>query len=178
MSITLILGPMFSSKSTTLLSYERRFIILNKKYLCINHSFDTRYNDEGKITTHDGSSSSGANTVIHDLSMLNDNEIEQFEALIIDECQFFDDIDTFAEKWANKGKTIICAGLNSDFKKEQFENISKLISKSDKIIHLNSICNKCGMDAPFSKRIIENEEKTVIGGIESYVPRCRKCFNL
>jgi len=49
--ITLIIGPMFSSKSTTLLSFERRFIILKKKYLCINHSFDTRYNDEGKITT-------------------------------------------------------------------------------------------------------------------------------
>ena len=175
--ITLIIGPMFSSKSTTLLSFERRFIILKKKYLCINHSFDTRYNDEGKITTHDGTSStSGSNTVCHELSHLKDEELNEFEAFIIDESQFFDDIDIFADKWANLGKIIVCAGLNSDFKKEPFENISKLLAKADKVIHLNSICEKCGSDAPFTKRTIQNAEKTLIGGIESYVPRCRKCF--
>ena len=174
--ITLIIGPMFSSKSTTLLSFERRFIILKKKYLCINHSFDTRYNDEGKITTHDGCSSPGHNTICHDLFHLNDDELDQFEAFIIDESQFFDDIDEFADKWANRGKTIVCAGLNSDFKKEPFENISKLLAKADKVIHLNSICDKCGSDAPFTKRTIHSDEKTLIGGIESYVPRCRKCF--
>ena len=59
MSIDLIIGPMFSGKTTTLLSYEKKFQVTKKKYLCINHSFDTRYTKEGKLATHDGQVSSG-----------------------------------------------------------------------------------------------------------------------
>ena len=47
MSIELIIGPMFSGKSTMLLAFEKKFEVSKKKYICINHSFDTRYSNEG-----------------------------------------------------------------------------------------------------------------------------------
>ena len=175
--ITLILGPMFSSKSTTLLSFERRFRILKRNFVCINHSFDKRYNENGVIATHDKITSQNSHNVqCSSLNELDNDYLNQFDCFLIDESQFFDNINIFAEKWANLGKTIVCAGLNSDFQKQPFDNISKLIPVADKIIHLKSICEKCGEDAPFSKRIVNSDEKTLIGGIESYAPRCRKCF--
>ena len=177
--ITLIVGPMFSGKSTMLLTYERRFNIIKKNVITINHSFDTRYSSECKITTHNLLSSScinhitaGSNT---ELDKYNDL-FETMDVIIIDEVQFFSGISEFVNKWALKGKYIVCAGLNSDYKMDPFPYMSSLFSVADKIIHLCSTCSKCGEDAPFTQRLTEDKTVNVVGGIDTYEPRCRKCF--
>lgn len=49
--IELIIGPMFSGKSTELLRRLNRYEIAGKKCLKIKHSSDTRYSFDS-ITTH------------------------------------------------------------------------------------------------------------------------------
>jgi thymidine kinase len=61
---------------------------------------------------------------------------------------------------------------------EPFHNMSNVISRSDKIVQLVSICQVCYNDAPFTKRISNEEEVNVVGGSDKYSPRCRKCFNI
>jgi thymidine kinase len=177
MTITLITGSMMAGKSTMLLMYEKRFKNSNKSYILINHSFDDRYSSEGKIASHDGKCSDGELFRCQKLSELEKQIpeiIEKVDCMIIDEVQFFDDIEEFCRKWGNS-KIIICAGLNSDYRMKAFPNLLKIVPMSDKIIHLTAIC-ECGADAPFTKRITEEKEDIVIGGSDKYKPVCRECF--
>jgi thymidine kinase len=200
MSITLIIGSMYSGKSTTLLSYEKKFTVAKKNFVCINHSFDTRYRDEvsgrsqrdqdpkipndesfGSIITHDNIKSSSKTIICQNLHSLNSIlDLNELDAMIIDEIQFFErnDCISFLEEWANKGKIIICGGLSGNFKKEPFETVSNIISIADHIIHLKSICSVCGNDGIYSKRLSKNEDLIVVGSDDIYQPRCRKCFSL
>jgi thymidine kinase len=178
MSIELIIGPMFSGKSTMLLSFEKKFEVSKKKYICINHSFDTRYSNEGKIATHDGKLSNGKHISVGKLKFISSVELIEYDAFIIDEVQFFEDIDIFVDFWSSKGKTIICAGLNSDYKMKPFEPINSLISKADTIHHLKAICTDCGKEAPFTQRCIKSDEQTLVGSSDIYLPKCRGCHKV
>ena len=51
-SVALILGPMFSGKSTELLRRIRRYTVAQRKCLVVKYSRDTRYSTE-KMSTHD-----------------------------------------------------------------------------------------------------------------------------
>jgi thymidine kinase len=175
MTVITVCGPMFSGKSSYLLEYEKKCIISKRKYILVNHSSDTRYSSNN-ISTHNGKSGVGISYSVSILSDLEYTIVNETQVIIIDECQFFNDVSIFLDKWGND-KTIICGGLNSTFKLEPFPNMSEVISRSDKIIHLTSICQLCGDDAPFTKRISNEVEVNIVGGIDKYVPRCRKCFN-
>jgi thymidine kinase len=178
MTITLITGSMMAGKSTMLLMYEKRFKNSKKSYILINHSFDDRYSSDGKIASHDGKYSDGQLFRCKSLNEL-ENEIsdvlKDVDCIIIDEVQFFDDIEDFCRKWGDS-KILICAGLNSDYRMRSFPNLLKVVPMADKIIHLTAIC-ECGSDASFSARISEETEDIVIGGAEKYKPVCRECFN-
>lgn len=178
MSVELIIGPMFSGKSTMLLTFEKKFEVSKKKYICINHSFDKRYSDQGKISTHDGKVSSGNHISVSKLKNINSIDLIEYDAFIIDEVQFFEDVDDFVDFWSSKGKIIICAGLNSDYKMKPFEPINSLISKADNIRHLKAICTDCGKDAPFTQRCIKSEEQTLVGSSDIYLPKCRGCHKV
>lgn len=179
--ITLICGPMFSGKSSMLISHERKLHFANKNYVTINHSFDNRYSDDCKITTHDKIHSQCKKHItassIEELEKYSEL-FESIDAIIIDEVQFFNDISIFVGKWASKGKTVVCAGLNGDYKMNPFPSMVNLFSIADKITHSCAICVKCGADAPFTARIIKNDSVNLVGGSETYEPRCRKCFSL
>lgn len=51
--LELILGPMFSGKSTELMRKVKRYQFANKKCLVINYANDNRYSDENYVSTHD-----------------------------------------------------------------------------------------------------------------------------
>ena len=51
--ITLIIGPMFSGKSTELAKRINRYNIKQKKTVIVRFSRDTRYTTEDKLITHD-----------------------------------------------------------------------------------------------------------------------------
>lgn len=52
-SIELILGPMFSGKSTELIRRIRRLTVASKKCLVVKYFRDVRYTKDFKISTHD-----------------------------------------------------------------------------------------------------------------------------
>jgi thymidine kinase len=174
--IITIIGCMFSSKTTTLLSYERKFNILGKKICMIKHSFDTRYTSENKIINHDGQNSLYSDIYTsYSLNSIAD-KIQNYDCILIDEGQFFPDLKDFCKQAQNK--TIVIAGLLSDYKKDPFQPINDILSMSDKIIHLTALCTKCGDDAPITSRIIQNHSQTLVGSSDMYEPRCGKCHTV
>lgn len=175
--IVTVIGPMFSSKTTTLFMYEKKFFILKKKICMIKHSIDTRYSPESKIINHDGYQSTHSDIFI--TSHLSDiiDKVSTYDCILIDEGQFFPDLKSFCVMFA-KTKQIVIAGLLSDFKKEAFQPISDVLPISDKIIHLSALCTLCGEKAPFTSRLVSSNSQTLIGSSESYEPRCGNCHTI
>jgi thymidine kinase len=54
----------------------------------------------------------------------------------------------------------------------------ELIPYADSCIKLNALCSKCkdGTNASFTHRIIHSNEQILIGGSDTYIPLCRKCY--
>lgn len=175
--IITIIGPMFSSKTTTLLTYERRFNILKKKILVVKNAIDTRYTEDNKIVSHDGTECISSSVLICSKLMNICNEVDKYDCILVDEGQFFPDLKEFCDKYA-KSKYIVIAGLLSDFEMKPFQPIIEVLPISDKVIHLSALCSKCGDDAPFSARIINSNSQTLVGSSEMYEPRCRKCHTI
>ena len=170
--ITLILGPMFSGKSSYLLITEHKAMIANKKVVWFKHSIDTRY-DEAIIINHDKKQSK-SKVIVTDKLLNNDEYIKNASIILIDEGQFFEDILEFCKN--NRDKQIFISALSGDFQKEMFKPIVDIIPFVDKIIHQTAICKLCGEDAPFTQRLTANKNQTVVGGIDDYEPRCYKCY--
>ena len=181
MSLSLITGCMFSGKTTLLLSIVKKYKDSGKKIMGINFNKNSRYNTQ-KIITHNQETFNFDSEV--SVSNLNNIIIDEYyssykisDVIAIDEIQFYPDAYKFIVDCINKdNKIVICSGLNGDFNKKPFEQISKLMSEADEIYHLKSRC-KCGKYAIFSKRIINSTEKILIGGLDSYVATCRECYN-
>lgn len=175
--LELIIGPMFSGKSTYLINKYKFYLLNNKKILSIKPLIDNRYITD-KIVTHTQEFIDCK--IINKLSDINNNDLLLYDVLIIDEGQFFNDLKNIIIEWINKYNLhIIISGLNSDYKKEKIGQILDLIPYCDNCIKLNSTCNKCndGTIAPFTYRIIKSEEQILIGGTDIYIPVCRKHYD-
>ena len=174
--IQLILGPMFSGKSSELIKLIRRFNVKKQKTIVVKFSFDNRYSFENEcnVTTHDKFTYPAIKcTKLSEVKSI----LDEHDVIGIDEGQFFPDLMSVCEDLANKGKNIVISALNANYKRESFESILNIFPKCEKIINLQSICYFCNEDAPFTLRTVNNTDEVLIGGIESYKPVCRVCYN-
>ena len=173
--IEMIIGPMYSGKTTELLRRSRRYFYSGKKCLLIKHSDDTRYDDNNNIVTHDTVKCPAIKTdLLSNIETIRD--FNTVDVICIDEIQFYPDATEMCDKWANMGKIIIAAGLISNFMREPFEQVSNLLAKADDITHLKAVCTNTGLDAPFTRRISKEKQIKVIGGCEKYIAASRKAY--
>lgn len=169
MSINLICGPMYSGKTSELCRRYKRYKLAGKKCILVKYQKDDRYNKK-KISTHDNNNYEAISCIL-----LNniENIIKEYEVICIDEIQFYKDAMIYCDKWANNGKIIEVCGLNGDFRREPFEQISLLIPKVENITFLTAIDEKNGIEASFTKRITNSQETELIGGKETYIASSR-----
>ena len=178
--IGLILGPMFAGKTSELLRNHRRFNFANLKCLLLKSDIDNRYSDT-QVQTHDNVVEIAMST-----KLLKDVQMDAYDVILIDEGQFFADIAECAEEWANDGKIVIIAALDSDFQRKPFGNIHNLLCKAEYVVKLSAVCIKCKKSAHFTARIPSTnklfnsdgtEQQLQVGGREAYIPVCRLCHN-
>lgn len=170
--IELILGPMFSGKSTRLIEQMRKYVYKAKKTIMVKYYADQRYSEKSEVVTHDLIKYDSINCKL----LRNSFEtFKQYDVIGIDEGQFFADLVEVCEELALMGKIILIAALNGDFRMEPFPVIQRIISKSDKIKLLKAYCFNCHKDAKFSLRIVQSNETVLIGAGEAYKPACREC---
>ncbi len=170
--IELILGPMFSGKSTRLIEVIRKYTYKAKKTIMVKFYADKRYSEKSEVVTHDLIKYDSI-----DCKKLRDSIdlLQKYDVIGIDEGQFFPDLVEACEELALAKKIIIIAALNGDFRMEPFPVISKIIAKADKIKLLKAYCFNCHKDAKFSLRIVQSNETVLIGAGEAYKPACREC---
>ncbi len=171
-TIELIIGPMFSGKSTRLIGLIRKYSYKAKKTIMIKFFADNRYSEKSEVVTHDLQKYDSINC-----KNLKDHfeELKKYDVIGIDEGQFFPDLVEVCQELALLKKTIIVAALNGDFRMEPFPVVANLIPRADKIKLLNAYCFKCHKDAKFTLRIVQSNETVLIGAGEAYKPACREC---
>jgi thymidine kinase len=174
-SINIIIGCMFSGKSTETIRLIRRYKTMgNKNILVINHALDTRYG-ESVISSHDKVQLKCLS--LKKLSDIQeDSEYKNSDVIFIEEGQFFKDLFDFVTNAADVDKkTIYVTGLDGDFKREMFGDICRLIPHAENITKLKALCAICkdGTLANFTKRIVSDTKQELIGTDNMYIPTCR-----
>lgn len=175
-SIEVIFGPMFSSKTSTLLKRYRKYKLMNKKCILIKYCDDTRYDKTG-ISTHDLNVQQ--NDVVQAKYKLFElkEECEKADMIGIDEGQFYTDIVEFCEYFANLGKIIVVSALDGNYLREPFNDILRLVPISEKIKKKSAICSVCKNNyASFTMKKIDDNNIELIGGEDIYSPVCRNCY--
>ena len=192
----IIIGNMKSGKTKYLIDTYNKCRFCNINAIAINHNLDTRYDVE-MMTSHDGLKISCIKTSnLMDL-YIDKNEIIELsdyvsiprfqekysiyncDTVLINEAQFFPDLDEFVKKMLEQKKKVYVCGLDGDFERKKFGQILDLIPLCDDVIKLKSFCDLCkdGTLGIFSKRITTEKEQTVIG-TDNYLSVCRECYDL
>lgn len=170
----LIIGPMFSGKTTELLRISKRLKSIQLKVLLLNYNEDTRYSST-EMSTHDKTGLPC--TFVNKLCEIED--ISEFDVICINESQFFEDLVPFCKKALLLNKNIYACGLDGDYKQEKFGHLLDLIPLSNSITKLHAFCSVCknGTPAHFTKRICNNNEQKLIG-TDEYIPVCRQHLSI
>lgn len=165
--IEIILGPMFSGKSSELLRRTNRFKAVGKKIFLINHSFDVRTDDY--IKTHTNNKEKAVKTEFL-LPLLNHPDYLEADVIGIDEAQFFTDLFDFIKIAERHDKFFFIAGLDGNYKREPMGDILRIIPYCDDVIKLKAMdmIDKDGSEAIFTKKIIKDENSLVLIGAEEY----------
>lgn len=178
--LEIILGSMFSGKTSRLVEIYKQCKFCNIPVLVVNHSCDNRYDDE-LLSTHDKVKIPCIKTnslyeFWYKYYLDNDN-IKKAEVILINEGQFFSDLYEVVDDMLQKGKKVYVCGLDGDFKRHKFGQMLDLIPLCDKVTKLTSLCSICKNGTPgiFSKRITTEKEQTIVGS-DNYIPVCRICY--
>ena len=189
--LELILGPMYSGKTSRII-YLYEYCIEHKISVCvINHALDKRYS-ENMLSTHDGKMIPCVN--VHNLNDIYNNPInarliKYSKIVLINEGQFFKDLLEFTNNLLDTNtpdrfKQVYICGLDGDFKRNKFGQLLDLIPYCDNVTKLHSICKRClnndgqnndGLNAIFSHRVTGEKDQTLIGS-SAYIPLCRSCY--
>ncbi len=176
--LELILGPMFSGKTSTLKKIYDQCMYCNIPIMVINYEADNRYCDASFMSTHDKIMIPCVKgTTITEILEQNKEKVEESEVILINEGQFFKDIDSVIHLVEDLHKRIYICGLDGDFKKNKIGGLLDLIPHCDNVYKLKSLCSECRNGKPglFSYRITDETDQVVIG-VENYKPVCRACF--
>lgn len=180
--IEIICGSMFSGKTEEMIRRLRRAVIARQQVQAFKPAIDSRYHVE-KVTSHDGLHFQ-AQPVSQSKDILIAVDVET-DVVAIDEVQFFDsDIIMVCETLADRGKRVICAGLDQDFRGLPFGPMPELLARAEDVSKLHAICVVCGEDASRTQRLIEgnpaafDDPVVLVGAAEVYEARCRKCHQI
>ncbi len=181
--VEVIAGSMFSGKSEELIRRVRRSMIAKKRVQVFKSHLDTRYSGVFSVGSHDGRT---VEAVPVDSAAQVAIRLDPFAQVVaIDEVQFLDDgIVDVANDLAERGRRVILAGIDSDFRGEPFGPMPQLMCLAEVVDKLHAICVLCGAPASRNQRLIDGQPahydspQIMVGGTESYEARCRACHKV
>jgi thymidine kinase len=180
--IEVITGVMFSGKSEELIRRVRRAVIARKQVQVFKSHMDDRYGVYS-VSTHDGLAVEAhpVDSAREVMSLVG----PATDVVAIDEAQFLDDgIVRVCSALADRGRRVIVAGTDMDFRGDPFGPIPALLAIAEVVDKLHAICTRCGGPAHRNQRLINGapapyESPTImVGGTESYEARCRRCHEV
>ena len=178
-------SAMNAGKSTVLLQSSHNYKERGMNTLLLTPEVDQRAG-HGKIASRIGLSAQAR--VFSPQAQLfelieSKHQEETLACVLIDEAQFL--TQTQVHQLASVADLIsipiLCYGLRTDFQGQLFPGSAALLGWADNLIELKTICH-CGRKATMNLRIdsngapIKEGDQVEIGGNESYIAMCRRCF--
>jgi len=165
---------MFSGKTEELLRRIKRARLARQRTQLFKPRVDDRY-DAVKVVTHEGANADAL--PIATAEELLTSVTADVAVVGVDEVQFFDDsIVDALDTLANRGKRVIVAGLDQDYRGRPFGPVPALMAIAEYVTKLHAVCARCGGEACRSQRLVAQEAQLFVGGAAAYEARCRSCF--
>ncbi len=178
-----IAGVMFSGKTEELLRRVRRATIARKRVQVFKSHLDDRYAGLWAVSSHDRRSFEATPVDSSAQILLRLDPMAQ--VIAIDEAQFLDaGVVKVATSLADRGRRVILAGTDTDFRGEPFGAMPQLMAVAEIVDKLHAICVMCGSPASRNQRLIDGrpapwESPTImVGAADSYEARCRACHSV
>ena len=186
--LDIILGPMFSGKTTKLLEIMDALDREGIKYFAVKPHIDDRYvenNENNYIISHNLKKkeckvSSNLKDVFKEISenrTISSTRSDSIQYVIIEEGQFFQHLYNFCLLCLEKLKiNVIVTGLDGDYQRKPMGEILDLVPIANTVTKLASKCSICQQEAIFTHRIVNDSDQVLIGGSDKYIPLCRNHY--
>ncbi len=178
-----IAGSMFSGKTEELLRRVRRATIARKRVQVFKSHLDDRYAGLWAVSSHDRRTFEA--TPVDSSSQILLRLDPMAQVIAIDEVQFLDaGIVKVVSGLADRGRRVIMAGIDTDFRGEPFGPMPQLMAMAEVVDKLHAICVLCGSPASRTQRLLEGKPAAydspiiMVGAADSYEARCRACHQV
>jgi thymidine kinase len=154
----LIIGPMFSGKTSELFRRVKQHLVSAKRVALFTHGDDNRYSKQSLVSSHDGS----VMKAIKIKSLTQINIAEDVSVIGIDEGQFFDGLSAFCLEQNRLGRTVIVAALNHEATADRrvWPNVVPLFGFSF-VTLITAVCTICHAPALCSRNIQTNPLESI-----------------
>ena len=175
-------GAMGSSKSAQALITQFNYEELGMSVWLIKPSTDTR--DGADIIRSRIGLERRARVITPEQDIREEyREAGKHNVIIADEAQFFtpEQIDQLRYLVDTEDLPVLCFGLRTDFLTHFFPGARRLMELADSITEIKTVC-ACGRKATVNARIdekgriITQGDQVFLGGNDSYVAMCHKCW--
>ena len=177
-------GVMGSSKSAQALITKFNYEEQGMRVWLIKPAADTRYGTD-IVRSRIGLEQTG-DVITEEMNLFEifrDREKEFNDVIIADEAQFLTPahIEQLRDIVDNYNVPVFCFGLRTDFRTKMFPGSARLFELADSVSELKTVCT-CGGKAMVNARIdgegniITEGAQIMLGGNESYLPMCYKCW--
>jgi thymidine kinase len=194
MSIEIVIGPMYSGKTTTLITKYQRNSSLNK--IIIDYSLsevEDRLNSvyHSVMESHGGLIAPNVYKCKKLTSLFEKKNYKMFSEdvlnyyynmfyestdIYINECQFFPDLKKFVLDMLSLNKNVYLYGLDGDFKQEIMGQTFELIPYCSRIEKKVGSCEMCKKESIISHRIHKSKQ-VYFTDPKAYIPLCLSCHD-
>lgn len=183
-------ATMNSGKSGILLMQAHQFEESGIPFLCMKSAIDTRDGEDviySRIGIQRECITIGVGDNLYELmeTLIGDFSLRGIDIpkwILVDEAQFLSQaqVEQLGFIVDKLNINVMCYGLRTDFLSHMFDGSKRLMELADEIDEIKTSCS-CGGKAIINARFHNGEittegEQIMIGGNESYVPLCRKCY--
>lgn len=171
--LEVICGPMFAGKTTELIRRVEHAVSSGLQVCVQRPARDTRSMRE-TIETHDGQRHHAVEVLHAGLVTVAAGEAP---VVAIDEAHFFGgSLLAPCLELVHAGRRVIVAGIDIDHRGVAFDPFPDLLAAANEVVRLQGTCARCGAPSNRTQRLVASEARIVVGGAESYEPRCASCF--
>lgn len=181
--IEVVAGVMFSGKSEELIRRVRRALIARKRVQVFKSHLDARYAGVYAVSSHDRRTVDAV--PVDSAAQIALRLDPGAQVVAVDEAQFLDaGIVTLATELAERGRRVILAGADTDFRGEPFGAMPQLMAVAEVVDKLHAICVLCGAPASRNQRLLGGQPAPydsptiMVGAADSYEARCRACHQV
>ena len=175
-------GAMGSSKSAQALITQFNYEELGMSVWLIKPSVDTR--DGADVIRSRIGLERRAQVITPEQDVVAEyRKAGRHDVIIADEAQFFtpEQIDQLRELVDDDDLPVLCFGLRTDFQTHFFPGAQRLMAQADSLTEIKPVC-ACGRKATVNARIdgdgriVTEGAQVMLGGNDSYVAMCHKCW--